>query len=366
MYSVFGLWPRPITSLHTRYGRTRKSGPCRLRSSYAPSTGTPPIGWSRLVAKSDVVIENFSARAMTSLDLGYERLHAANARIIYVAMPAFGCEGPYRDYVGFGPGVEPMTGLAAVMGYSDDEPRISATALPDPIAGLAAVAAVVTALERRERTGLGSQIDLSQHEAGIALLGEYFLEHQRTGREPERIGNAHHSFAPHGVYRCLGEDEWITLAARDDADWKALSAVAGRDWAADSRFATRSARLKHRTALDDEISGWTAGFDKFALMRSLLEAGVPAGAVLASREYLADPHLEARGYFADLSHPETGPQRYDGSPLMFNGARGYEQWTPAPRLGEHNAAVLRDMLEMDEAEIALLLADGVIADRPTE
>ncbi len=320
----------------------------------------------RLVAVSDVVIENFSVRALPSLGLGYEQLRAANPAIIYVAMPAFGGDGPYRDYIGYGPSLEPMIGLTALMGYGDDEPRITATALVDPMAGVAAAAGTLTALERRDRTGLGSYIDLSQYEAGLALVGEAFLEYQRTGREPRRLGNAHATIAPHGVYRCQDPDDWIALAARGEDEWRALCRVAGRGWESDPRFADQTARLAHRAKLDAAITAWTAGQDKLALMHTLLAAGVPAGAVLASFEYLRDQHLDARGYFAALQHPVTGSQRYDGSPLRFDGERGYDAWLPAPRLGEHNVPLLCALLGYPEDEVVRLRDAGVIAERPPQ
>jgi crotonobetainyl-CoA:carnitine CoA-transferase CaiB-like acyl-CoA transferase len=318
----------------------------------------------RLVAESDVVIENFSARAMPSLGLGYEALREANPAIVYVAMPAFGLEGPYRDYVGLGPSVEPTTGLTALMGYSDDEPRVTAKAIADAMAGTTATAAVLTALARRARTGEGALIDLSQHECGIAFLGEYFVERQLAGHEPERTGNAHREWAPHGVYRCEGDDDWIAIAARDDREWAALCELAGRGWERDPRFGDLAARRANHAALDAEIEAWTADQSKAALMHALQARGVAAGAVLSAPEWLAEPHLEARGYFVELEHEETGRGRWDGSPLRLDGARGYEGWRAAPLLGEHNASVLRQVLGLPADEIASLEARGVIADRP--
>lgn len=319
-----------------------------------------------LVAKSDVVMENFSARAMGGLGLDYERLREANPQVIYLGMPAFGADGPYRDYVGYGPAVEPMTGLPAVMGYTADEPRVTGTATPDAIAGLAAAAAVLTALERHGRTGAGAYIDVSHHEAGIALLGEYFIAYQRSDRGPEFVGNGHPRYAPHGIYLCAGEDEWVALAARTEGEWQRLCDAAGCAWARDPRFADEAARLEHRGELDEAIAEWTRGLTKFQVMERLLQADVPAGAVLTCPEYLGDEHLQQRGYFARLFHPLTGEQRYDGSPFVFDGERGYDAWLPSPRLGEHNESVLREVLSKTSAEIAALSEAGVIVDRPPD
>ena len=180
-----------------------------------------------LVAECDVLIENFSARAMPSLGLGYDSLQAVNESLIYVAMPGFGLTGDRRDWVAYGPSLEPMSGIASVMGYGPGEPRVTAMGSPDPIGGVAAASAVVNALQRRRQTGKGGLIDLSQHETCISLLGEMYIELQETGDHPKPAGNRHRLFAPHGIYRCAGDDDWLSLAARDHDEWTALATLAG-------------------------------------------------------------------------------------------------------------------------------------------
>ncbi|MEX2372219.1 MAG: CoA transferase, partial [Dehalococcoidia bacterium] len=211
--------------------------------------------------------------------------------------------------------------------------------------------------------GAGAMIDLSQGEAMSAYLGEYFLEAQLAGAEPERPGNAHPSMSPHGVYRCAGDDAWIAIGARDEAEWRAMANTAGCGWADDPRFAGIEARREHRDALDAAIGEWTRTQDQVALMRALLAAGTPAGAVYSAPQMLGDPHLEARGYFAELETVDAGRSRFDGSPLLFDGARGYEGWRGAPGLGEHNVAVL-EQLGMTAQEIANLQEADVIVDAP--
>lgn len=315
-----------------------------------------------LVAKSDVVVENFSARAMPSMGLSYEEMRAVNDQIIYLAMPAFGMSGPYRDYVGLGPSIEPLSGLTALMGYSDAEPRVTAAALTDPIAGTTAASAIVTALWKRSQTGRGALIDLSQHEAGVAFLGEFFVERQLTGQEPRRIGNRHRGFAPHGIYRCAGADNWLAIAVRDESEWQSLCDVLGL--VSDARFAGAESRQANADALDALLEAATIGWDKRELEAALQARGVPAGAVLSAPEYLVDPHLAARGYFAELDHPEAGQSTWDGSPLRFDGERGYKAWSAAPCLGGDNRQLLIDVLGMTAEQIDALYGSGVLAEAP--
>lgn len=319
----------------------------------------------RLVAESDVVMENFSARAMPSLGLDYEALKRVNERIVYISMPGFGSSGPYRDWVSYGPSLEPMTGLAALLGYDADEARNTCVALPDATGGVTAALAILLTLRRRQESGIGAWIDLSQHEAATALLGEYFIEQQMTGRPAEVLGNAHVDYAPSGVYRCAGEDDWIHVAARDEAEWGALAAEAGRSWGDDRRFATSAARLEHRAELDAAIEEWTVAQDKRRLMGRLQEAGVPAGAVLTAPELLADPQLGQRGYWAELEELDAGRRTYPGTPIRMEAGRpAAHDWTPSPGLGQDNDAVLGELLGLDAETLDRLREQGVIVDTP--
>ncbi len=320
----------------------------------------------QLVRESDVVLENFSARAMTRLGLGYDELRAANDRIIYAPMPAFGRTGPYRDYIGLGTSVEPLAAIPTLLGYPEGHAHGTAIAISDPMAGTTAAAAILTALERRDETGTGSEIDLSQQEISIGFIGEYFIGAQLAGHDQERVGNGHPDYAPHDTYPCQGADQWIAIAARDDEEWDTLNAVASMGWDSDERFSSRARRLTHRGELDQLIAAWTATRDKHQLTQALMAAGVPAGGASTGSDLVSDPQLTARGFFADLSHPVTGAQRFDGSPVSFNGERGYEHWQPTPMLGEHNHDVLESVLGLGSDDVDRLTAAGVLATEPPE
>lgn len=322
-----------------------------------------------LAAVCDVVIENFSTRAMKSLRLNYEELRKVNPAIVYVAMPGYGTRGPVSDFVAFGPSVEPMTGLTSIMGYDPHEPRTSAMALPDAVAGVTAATAVLTALHKRRETGEGGFIDLSLHESAINMVGEYLIEKQMTGRQPPVYGNRHEKFAPQGIYPCAdGEDgtpdNWIAISCRDQQQWVALCEIAGTAWHREERFRRPEWRRANHDALDELITRFTATRDKIQLMHELQRAGVPAGAVMTAPEFMTDEHIVARDFFKALSgdHIESVP--YPGTPIMIDGRRN-EGWTRAPCLGEHNEEVLTELLGMDKATFEDLTLKDILRTRPS-
>lgn len=308
-----------------------------------------------LVAVADVVIENFSAAAMPGLKLDWEHLQAANPRLVYVSMPGFGSSGPYRDRVAFGPTVEPMTGLTSVMGYGPEEPRCTAMALMDPIAALSAASAVMTALRERDRKGRGLRVELSLHEAGVGYSGPWLVERQ-LGGQPVPLGNRHPRMAPHGVYPCAGQDDWVAVACRDDDQWRALCSLLGGGLDPHADLRERQAR---HDAIDARISTWTRERTPAAAATALQAAGVPAGPVNAVPEMIADPQVRYRGFFVPLEDALPVP----GTPVKMAGSSPAD-WSPCPKLGADNAAVLRDWLGYDDARITDLQQAGVLADRP--
>ncbi len=309
-----------------------------------------------LVAVADVVIENFSAEAMPALGLGYDALSRANPSIIYMAMPGYGKDGPYRDWVAFGPTVEAMSGLSHVLGYGPEEPRNTAMALMDPIAAVNAAGAIVTALREREATGRGGFLEMSLHESGVVFCGPWLVEHQ-LGGSVERIGNRHPAMAPHGVYPSRGEDAWVAIACRDDRDWRGLCSLIGAGLDPSASLAERRMGCE---AIDAKISAWTAARTREEGAVALQAGGVPAGPVNVTPDMTADPQVRERGFFVPL---EPGPTPVPGNPIKMAGI-GSGDWTPCPRLGADNAAILRDWLDYDDERIAEMEREGVLADKP--
>ena len=351
-----GTEPWNRQSVTIKLNRSKRGVCIDLRSSKGKDT------LLKLIRVADVVIENFSAQVMNNLGLGYDVLSCVNHKIIYVAMPGFGSYGPYSGLTAFGPSVEPMTGVGALLGYSKDEPRNSAMALVDAVAGVSAAAAVVTAVNRRNETGRGARVELSLHEAGVSLFGDFLVDDQ-LGARHNPIGNAHPRYAPHGIYPTLGEDEWIAIACPDQTSWVALRDEIQADWPDTDNFDEPSQRLAHRTVLDEKLTEWTREQNKHNLTQRLQAVGVPAGAVNTAPDVLEDQHLDKRGYWVDQALQNQPIVRYPGLAIKLNGLERLIS-RPAPRFGEHNREVLQDWLDVTDAQVDELIAGGVLLDRP--
>ena len=210
-----------------------------------------------LVREADVVAENFASRVMGNFGLDYPALRDVKPDIIMLAMPAYGRSGPYSPYGGIGGTAEPMSGISSLQGTTDGAPLNSGIMYPDPVAGLMGCAAVLIALHHRHRTGQGQFIDLALQEPSICFIGEQVLEYTLTGQLPPRWGNGDRWHAPHGTYRCLGTDAWVSLAVRSQAEWEHLCTLIDQPWTADERFATADGRRQHAAALDEYLEAWT-------------------------------------------------------------------------------------------------------------
>ena len=342
--------PFNVNAVFVKLQRNKKSLAVDLKTSVGRTT------LLELVKNADVVIENFSSRAMPSLLLDYPVLSAANPKIIYVSMPGFGMDGPYRNRVAFGPSVEPLSGLTNVMGYGPDEPRNTAMALPDPIAALNATSAVVTALRRRQQTGRGALVEMSLHEGAAAFCGPWLIEHQ-LGESVERIGNRHPNMAPCGIYRCAGSDDWVAIACRDDRDWYAICATIPGSLDA---TADLEERVQTHHNIDQLIETWTLRHSKTAAADILQEANIPAGPVNTTPDMTSDSQTIARDFFVSI---ERGPTPIPGNPIKMKGISSAD-WTPCPRLGADNHEILREWLGYSIEEIDALECSGVIVNRP--
>jgi benzylsuccinate CoA-transferase BbsF subunit len=312
----------------------------------------------RLVSISDVVMDNMRAGSMERLGLGYEALREVNPSIIVLSSTGRGSEGPERHYAGYAMIHCAIGGSAQITGYPDEPPSVT-TGDVDLMNATAAAYAIVAALYHRAQTGEGQFIDYSQCEGVTSLIGEVVLEYQMSGRSPGRKGNGDEFMAPHNVYPCWGVDRWVALAVETDEEFAALSRVLGRpELAADPRFADGVSRKRNEAELDGLIAEWTRARDRDQVAETLCEAGLAAAPSRNAEELIRDPHLRARGAFVEVDHPEFGRREFVGAPWKMS---DYEPFVRhAPVLGEHNNYVFRELLGMDEGELAELRREGVI------
>lgn len=321
-----------------------------------------------LVRVSDVLLENFTPRVMENFGLSYSSLVKVCPDLIMVSATGFGHSGPWRNYRAYGFTLEPATGLSHFTGYEDEVPVKSGITYTDTPAAYSATLAVTAALEYRERTGIGQWIDLSQYEVGAAFAAEGILDFQESGEPGGRRGNRDKLYAPQGVYRCQGDDQWLAISVRSDAEWTALCTVIDRpDLAADPRYSTSFERKQREREIDRALDSWAASRDAKEASRRLQAARVPAGLVLDSRELTLDPHLNERGFFTKVRHteeiPELGTRTHPGPPWMLNGERP-DGGNAAPTLGEHTAQVFRNLLGMPESALQSLADAGLTGTVP--
>ncbi len=325
------------------------------------TTETGRAVFKRLVAISDVVVENYSPRVMASLGIDYPVLKEIRPDIILMSLPALGRTGPDRDKIAFGQTIDCLSGMAALTGYPGEGPMLqSGLSYGDPLSGMNAAFAILAALHHRRRTGRGMHIELSQVEGVIAFNADSIMDYVMNGRVRGRMGNRHRTAAPHGCYRCRGEDKWAVIAITSDTVWRRFCrAIGSPAWTKDERFADAVGRYRHQDELDRLVEAWTVCHDHYQVMEVLQRAGVPAGPVLEADELLAEPHLNARGIFETVTHPEAGTHPYVGMYARFSRTPGSIR-RPAPCLGEHNEYVLGGLLGMSAGEIARLEAEGII------
>ena len=278
-------------------------------------------------------------------------------------MTGFGCSGPYRDHVSYGPTLQALIGYTHMMAEPGGPPAGFGYSYADLAGGNAGALAVLAALWQRQQTGCGQEVDLSQYEVVASLIGPTLLERALDGGESMPTGNSSPEGpgAPHGVYRCAGEDRWLAITVFDDEEWRRFaSALGDPTWTREARFATREGRLTHAAALDELVGVWSRTQVAEAAMARLQAAGVPAGLVANAQDVcVRDPQLAARGHFVVVPTPEGGTVRMDGPPYVLSE-------TPArvggsgPLLGEHTDEVLASVLGCDPCELEGLRAAGVI------
>ncbi|MPY95940.1 MAG: CoA transferase [Acidimicrobiia bacterium] len=312
-----------------------------------------------LVRWADVVVDSLSPRALRSLGLDEAHLREVNPDVITLSASLFGQDGPLARLAGYGNLGAALAGFYDLTGWPDREPAGPYLAYTDYTSSHLTLLALLAALDHRRRTGEGQSIDLSQSEAALHYLSPALLDVTVNGRVTTRRGNEDDHLAPHGVFPCAGEDQWVAIACQDDAAWPALCELMARpDLAADSDLAEAAGRLGRRRELDEAVAAWTRGATPAEVQDRCQGAGVAAHTVQRSAECLADPQLLHQGHFVELEHPfrlclvEATRFRLARTP----GRPAFR----APLLGEHTFEVLSGLLGYDEDRIADLAAAEVL------
>ena len=250
-----------------------------------------------LIAKSDVVLQNFATGVMDGFGLGYDELKKIKPDIIMASISGYGHTGPNRNYMAYGPAIPPVAGLSSITGYEGGPPQEVGMAYGDPTSGIHAAVAICAALAARKRTGRGQHIDVSLWESVAALIPEGWMEYAMNKTQAQRQGNRDPWMAPHNCFRCLGDDEWVTIACGTDAEWHALCQTIGQPQLTnDARFCTATARKANEDVLDQILTEWTVTREKWAVTHRLQAVGVAAFPSMNGKDLVEDPHLNARGF----------------------------------------------------------------------
>jgi CoA:oxalate CoA-transferase len=315
--------------------------------------------FKRMVARADVVVENFAAGTMDKLGLGFEVLREVNPRLIYASGTGYGLSGPHRNLPAFDPVVQANTGVMALTGPRDGPPYKAGPAVVDILGATHLCAGMLAAIRQRDRTGKGLMVELSLQESTLPSLTTHMGAYG-IGLRQLRDGNRASGsvIVPYNAYPAL--DGWVMILAADNERWPRLCRAMGQpDMAVDQRFATMTLRVENRDECDHIIGEWTSKMTREQLMELLSANDIFCGIVQDLGEVLTDPHLHQRGTLREIDHPELGPLTIFTSPLRFNGKPN----TPdsyAPRLGQDNDAFYAEEFGMTTAEIASLRDRRVI------
>ncbi|MFM0077048.1 CoA transferase [Paraburkholderia sediminicola] len=379
VFSDFGAEVIKIESM-TRPDTVRTAGPFKdgiagtNRSGYFASrnTGKKSVAIDlktdagkkivlELIAKSDVVTNNFGPGVMDRLGLGYEALKEIKPDLIYLSMPMYGQDGPRAQLLGVGMTISAVSGIMMHTAYDASHPVGPGTHYPDHAANpYHAAFSVLAALRHRRKTGFGARIDLSQVESTVNFMGPMLVEAAHTGAEPPTVGNRHRAHAPHNIFRCEGEDAWVAITVLEDEQWRALANVIDQaDLAQDPDLRTAKGRRANIERIESALSQWTSHKRAGEVVDTLRAAGVPVASVACSRDLIeTDKQLLARNYWQYVPHPEVGPTLISSPPFLLDGARVALE--PPPLFGEHTHSVLQEDLGLSADQIRTLEELGAL------
>jgi benzylsuccinate CoA-transferase BbsF subunit len=312
----------------------------------------------RLVARSDVVVESYTAGVMDRWGLGYSELAKIRSDIIMLSSCMYGQTGSLRSMPGYGVPLTAISGLTYLCGWPDRPPTGPYGSYTDYLVPRLNLLALVSALDYRRRTGKGCLIDAAQLECSVQFVAPVLLEYAANGRVAARSGNASDRMAPHGVFRCKGNDRWCAIAVFTDEEWRSLCEAMGNPpWTKDPEFSTLSERKRNEKALNSRIEEWTSGQKAEEVMTLLQSHGVSAGVANDGRDLAKDPQLNHDHYYRRLEHPEMGA--VDFVPHSIEFSKSEQEIFRSPCLGEHTEYVCREIIGLSRDEFDKYQAQGV-------
>ena len=312
----------------------------------------------RMVARADVLIENFRTGTMESFGLGYDTLAAINPRLIYCSVSAFGRSGPRKDAPGYEALMQAFSGIMSITGEPDGAPLRCGVSFLDLTTGIFCAFGIVNALLHRARTGLGQRVDGSLLETAVTLLNYHAEGYLLTGTQPKPLGSSHPSLSPYRTFKCR-DGQWIFIAGANDRFWQRLAPALGLpELAHDPRFAVNIERVKNRRELEAALESAIARHDREPLLKALEEAGVPATPVNTVQQVMEDAQTAARSMIERVVHPRLGEIPVVGTPVKFSRMRPSVR-RPAPQQGEHTDEILAEH-DYTAADIAALRAKKVV------
>jgi benzylsuccinate CoA-transferase BbsF subunit len=318
------------------------------------------LAW-KIIEWADIVTESFSPGTMEKMGLGYESVRQVRPDIIYLSSSMQGRGGPHSSYAGYGMNAVNLSGFTEVSGWPDKAPLAPYGAYTDYVCARFNALSLIAALDYRRRTGKGQYLEQSQFETAIHFFAPPLMDYQVNGKVMERNGNRLPGAAPHGVFQCQGEDNWVAISVPDEEQWLKFCRATGHpDLSAQGRFATLADRKKNEDDLDRLVTEWTLSRTREEVEAVLQAAGIAASVVEKPQDVYADSQFNHRHYWVPQDHPVMGEQLYEMQSAFILSKTPRRIKRPSPCLGEHNEYVFKELLKMTDDEIAEHIIDGSI------
>ncbi len=318
------------------------------------------LAW-KLIEWADIMTENFSPGMMERWGLGYEEVKKVKPDIIYLASSMQGRGGPHTNYAGYGMNAVNLCGFTEISGWPDGIPLAPYGAYTDYVCTRFNALALIAALDYRRKTGKGQYLEESQFETSIQFFAPPLMDYKANGNVMKRNGNRLDSAAPHGVYPCQGDDNWVAISVTEEEQWKKFCAATGNLGLTNlSRFATLADRKKNEDELDKLVAAWTINKTREQVEDLLQKAGLKASVVEKPKDVYEDPQLKHRHYWVPQKHEVMGEQLFEMQSCFILSRTPRQIKRPSPMLGEHNEYVFKDLLGMSDDEIAEHIIDGSI------